>query len=296
MPIDALREELPGEPSVESNGFFAREAYGALEKQHDHTTGYTHHTARWMAPQLGRWLSPDPLFVLAPEKSFDSPGEANPYGYAANNPAMLTDPSGMVTFIPGETERGNFGAALLEQMRAMVEHGLEYGHPSLADPVAFTFGGLGIRRGDKTDCSTSLLEAFAMATEGDINSIPVADAIFDDIRRDMIIAGDSGRKGIVGAMEQFGIGQEIGSLQDIRAGDIVQGWRSAESGHVFMIDKVHRDDEGVVTGFEMISANKLSRQTATVGGTERNAITMETRQGEGGYNELYIGRFFDVED
>jgi RHS repeat-associated protein len=99
MPIDALREELPGAPSVESSVFFAREAYGALEKQHDHTTGYTHHTARWMAPQLGRWLSPDPLFVLAPEKSFDSPGGSNLYSYALNNPVAFTDPNGTSAWV-----------------------------------------------------------------------------------------------------------------------------------------------------------------------------------------------------
>ncbi|MGW2274160.1 polymorphic toxin-type HINT domain-containing protein [Streptomyces yangpuensis] len=52
-------------------------------------TGLTHLGARQYDPSTGRFISPDPL--LEPEK----PQTLNGYGYAGNNPATFSDPTGM---------------------------------------------------------------------------------------------------------------------------------------------------------------------------------------------------------
>jgi RHS repeat-associated protein len=44
--------------------------------------------------RLGRFLEPDPLFLLKPEKCVESPVECSLYGYARSNPASFTDPTG----------------------------------------------------------------------------------------------------------------------------------------------------------------------------------------------------------
>jgi RHS repeat-associated protein len=55
--------------------------------------------ARWYAPRLGRWLSPDPLFLEQPDKCLESPGECNLYSYAANNPVAFVDPLGLDSYL-----------------------------------------------------------------------------------------------------------------------------------------------------------------------------------------------------
>lgn len=49
---------------------------------------------RQYLPQLGRWASPDPLFLQDPGEHLEHPGERNLYRYAANNPINHTDPTG----------------------------------------------------------------------------------------------------------------------------------------------------------------------------------------------------------
>ena len=49
---------------------------------------------RQYRPALGRWASPDPLFVHEPGQLQERPGERNLYRYAANNPIAFTDPTG----------------------------------------------------------------------------------------------------------------------------------------------------------------------------------------------------------
>lgn len=45
-------------------------------------------------PILGRWISPDPLFLSAPATLLESPGERNLYRYSANDPVNNVDPTG----------------------------------------------------------------------------------------------------------------------------------------------------------------------------------------------------------
>jgi RHS repeat-associated protein len=44
--------------------------------------------------RIARFLQPDPLFLLEPDRCVKSPGECNLYGYARNQPADFRDPSG----------------------------------------------------------------------------------------------------------------------------------------------------------------------------------------------------------
>ena len=58
-------------------------------KEHDDTTGLTYFGARYYDPQLGRFLSVDPLGFTA-----SKPMSFNPYAYANNNPYAYVDPDG----------------------------------------------------------------------------------------------------------------------------------------------------------------------------------------------------------
>ncbi|MCX4539401.1 SpvB/TcaC N-terminal domain-containing protein [Streptomyces sp. NBC_01565] len=63
----------------------SRKRYRFTGRERDEETGFDHHGARYRAPWLGRWISPDPAgFVDGP----------NLYAYARGNPVRLADPSG----------------------------------------------------------------------------------------------------------------------------------------------------------------------------------------------------------
>ena len=59
--------------------------YRYTGKERDEETGFAYHGARYYAPWLGRWTSPDPQ---------DSPQQHNLYEYVLNNPCRLVDPDG----------------------------------------------------------------------------------------------------------------------------------------------------------------------------------------------------------
>ncbi|WTL28661.1 RHS repeat-associated core domain-containing protein [Streptomyces sp. NBC_01498] len=65
---------------------------GFLGKTHDKATGLTHVDAREYDAALGRFISVDPLLEPAKHQSL------NGFSYAENNPATLSDPSGMASF------------------------------------------------------------------------------------------------------------------------------------------------------------------------------------------------------
>lgn len=66
--------------------------------------------ARQYIPALGRWVSPDPLFVSQPDHLLESPDERNLYRYAANNPTTNVDPTGTSIW----TKLAKVGAKLLK--------------------------------------------------------------------------------------------------------------------------------------------------------------------------------------
>jgi RHS repeat-associated protein len=59
--------------------------YRYLGKERDEETGFSYNLARYYAPWLARWISPDPAGLV------DGP---NPYLYSRNNPVVLSDPGG----------------------------------------------------------------------------------------------------------------------------------------------------------------------------------------------------------
>jgi RHS repeat-associated protein len=71
-----------------------RKRYRYTGMERDDETGFNYHAARYYAPWLGRWISPDPQGV--------GNDGTNVYAYARNNPVRLTDPSGF------DSEKGQF--------------------------------------------------------------------------------------------------------------------------------------------------------------------------------------------
>lgn len=61
----------------------------------DDRTGLVYMGHRWYAPEIGRFLSPDPLFLLQPEKSEGAPAPLHLYTYVGNNPVNQVDPEGL---------------------------------------------------------------------------------------------------------------------------------------------------------------------------------------------------------
>ncbi|MEJ7608186.1 MAG: RHS repeat-associated core domain-containing protein [Bryobacteraceae bacterium] len=60
-----------------------RYRYTGMER--DEESGFSHHTARYYAPWLGRWINSDPAGIA---------GGGNLFAYAFGNPVMLVDPLG----------------------------------------------------------------------------------------------------------------------------------------------------------------------------------------------------------
>jgi hypothetical protein len=84
------------------------------------------------------------------------------------------------------------------------------------------------------------------AGDGSINGVPF-DELYD-LRTDWFVRDLYGR-GIVDAMENYGIGDAITDFDDVQPGDIIQFWRHSGSGHnAIFIDWLY--DEGEIVGFE----------------------------------------------
>ena len=66
-----------------------------LGRELDVETGLLHLGARYYAPSLGRFISPDWWVLENPNKPARMPQGFNVYGYALNNPLVFKDPSGM---------------------------------------------------------------------------------------------------------------------------------------------------------------------------------------------------------
>ncbi|MFS8084927.1 MAG: RHS repeat-associated core domain-containing protein [Acidobacteriota bacterium] len=64
----------------------ARTRYGFTGRERDSSTGLMYYRARWYDPQLGRFISEDPIGLA---------GGINSFAYVANNPQNAKDPSGL---------------------------------------------------------------------------------------------------------------------------------------------------------------------------------------------------------
>ena len=60
------------------------------------SSGLLHFKARYYSPELGRFISPDPLFLEGPELCVKDPISCNLYSYAKNNPLKYVDPTGNI--------------------------------------------------------------------------------------------------------------------------------------------------------------------------------------------------------
>jgi RHS repeat-associated protein len=69
-----------------SFGSFTRKRYRYTGQERDEESGLAYHSARYLAPWLGRWLSCDPIGPY---------GGLNQYAYVSGNPMRLIDPSGL---------------------------------------------------------------------------------------------------------------------------------------------------------------------------------------------------------
>lgn len=72
-----------------------RPTHAYTSREPDPGTGFYHYGPRTYDPSLRRWLSPDPLIGMAPERQALWGEQLNLYSYASNNPARWTDLSGL---------------------------------------------------------------------------------------------------------------------------------------------------------------------------------------------------------
>ncbi len=74
-----------------------REDYRFTGKEEDVEVGLQYFGKRYLAPGLGRWISPDPLAVQSPEN-----GDLNVYAYVRGRTLRNVDPDGLDDGIPAE--------------------------------------------------------------------------------------------------------------------------------------------------------------------------------------------------
>ncbi|HEY2518052.1 MAG TPA: polymorphic toxin-type HINT domain-containing protein [Polyangiaceae bacterium] len=94
-PIEAYRE-TGGTQSKSSIGDvdFHAESRNELNSDTDFNTGLSYHGARWMAPALAHWLTPDPPTKAPDPKFLLAPWDMNPYAFVRGNPLVYWDADG----------------------------------------------------------------------------------------------------------------------------------------------------------------------------------------------------------
>lgn len=76
-----------------SNGVIDSRTYGY--HPFDDETGFYYMKRRYYSPELGRFLTPDPLSLYQPHKFLSNPKALHPYAYAGNDPLNHVDPEGL---------------------------------------------------------------------------------------------------------------------------------------------------------------------------------------------------------
>lgn len=68
--------------------------YTYTGKEYDPETGLIYFGGRYYSPEMGRWITPDPLFLEKPETAVKKSLSSNLYAYVRNNPASMVDEYG----------------------------------------------------------------------------------------------------------------------------------------------------------------------------------------------------------
>lgn len=89
-----------GAPSGRS-GMASSRGFGGAAESIDADLGLVHYGARYYAPKLGRWISPDRYIGDSPMQMAATPLESSLFNYAANNPIGRSDPSGQMSKAEG---------------------------------------------------------------------------------------------------------------------------------------------------------------------------------------------------
>jgi len=76
--------------------------YKFTGKERDSESGLDNFGARYDSSSMGRFMSPDPIFI-SPARLFDPQG-LNLYAYVRNNPLNFTDPTGLDFYLACQTE------------------------------------------------------------------------------------------------------------------------------------------------------------------------------------------------
>lgn len=91
----AIKDERRFEPFGQPiDGDLKVDPFNNLNKETNLETGWSYHGARWMAPQTGRWLTPDPPVKAPDPKALKSPWDLHPFQYARHNPTQFWDSNG----------------------------------------------------------------------------------------------------------------------------------------------------------------------------------------------------------
>ena len=98
-------------------------AGGEIEEEEE--LGLIQFGARWYAPEIGRWVSADPLYAENPTKNVESPLESGLFAYSHNSPVNFKDPFGMDDESATCDINDDFNAMMNESTGQSVDKSLE---------------------------------------------------------------------------------------------------------------------------------------------------------------------------
>ncbi|HET9956687.1 MAG TPA: RHS repeat-associated core domain-containing protein, partial [Polyangiaceae bacterium] len=90
----SVRRYGPYGAMVDRRGVSPSRGFAGAELEPDEDLGLTRIGARYYAPGIGRWVTPDRFIGESPERMAADPLQTNLYAYARNNPIVFTDPTG----------------------------------------------------------------------------------------------------------------------------------------------------------------------------------------------------------
>ena len=86
-------------------------SYRYTGREYDEDTGLYYYRNRWYDPEIGRFISEDPIGFAG--------GDINLYGYVGNNPLSFTDPSGNYTCRKGGKQKKTDCKILIDKIREL---------------------------------------------------------------------------------------------------------------------------------------------------------------------------------